>query len=273
MCELCKVLDKMNPDSRASMLRDTYFADSIDWIQRRDNICKKGKEQIFEAVLAKPEVEDFKYVKYGCHLNEKPEGFNTEYIEIFVSDYNKEYWCFYAYISEENHKEDIDSIWKIISKLNWRDGDTYTELINHSGGLKFFYSYLYKRDSHDHSSVLDPKSWGKERAKAIFEHAMSVFHKQYKTSYISEGYYEEQEGEEWRFRDSGELNGLITSPVNNFYIDMGASFEGTSNLSQKYPVSVYIYVNFNSEPISDHKFIASWYDPIEDKWDGLDWTA
>jgi hypothetical protein len=86
------------------------------------------------------------------HLNSKPTG---EYIEIFVSDWNKDYFAFYVYISKDDYETDIEEIQTLIKKLNFRDGDVYIELINHSENLKHFYKYIY--DSNH--SILDKEYW------------------------------------------------------------------------------------------------------------------
>lgn len=91
-------------------------------------------------------------------VNEKPRG---EWIEIFVSDWFKDYWGFYAYISLENYERDIEAINSLIHRLNWRDGDVYVELINRSEGLKDFYHWLYEKSYFTHHCALDPENWRK----------------------------------------------------------------------------------------------------------------
>ena len=76
-----------------------------------------------------------KYNGFFKHINDKPSG---EYIEIFVSDWNKEHWAFYVYIEQDNYESDLDEINQLMTKLNYRDGDIYIELINHSDELEGF---------------------------------------------------------------------------------------------------------------------------------------
>lgn len=66
-----------------------------------------------------------KYRGFFKAVNRKPQG---EWIEVFASDWNKDYWAFYAYISLKNFREDIKAINNLIHKLNWRDGDTHRGL-------------------------------------------------------------------------------------------------------------------------------------------------
>lgn len=99
------------------------------------------------------------YKGFFFAVNEKPE--NEGWIEVFASDWNKDYWGFYAYIRVKHYKRDIEEINKLIHKLNWRDGDTYVELIDYSEGLREFYYKLYE---HCHGgfadwAALDAKNW------------------------------------------------------------------------------------------------------------------
>ena len=98
------------------------------------------------------------YKGFYKSVNEKPRG---EWIEVFASDWFKDYWAFYAYISLDNHKKDIEAINNLIHRLNWRDGDVYVELINHSEGLKDFYHWLYEKGYFTHQCALDPENWRK----------------------------------------------------------------------------------------------------------------
>jgi len=97
-----------------------------------------------------------KYKGFFKSVNPKPEG---EWIEIFASDWNKDWFAFYAYISLENYEQDIKEINELISELNWMDGDVYVELINHSPGLKEFYHWLYEKGYYTHHCALDPENW------------------------------------------------------------------------------------------------------------------
>ena len=89
-------------------------------------------------------------------VNEKPRG---EWIEIFASDWNKDWFAFYAYISLDNYEQDIKEINELISRLNWMDGDVYVELVNHSPSLKEFYHWLYEKGYFTHHCALDPENW------------------------------------------------------------------------------------------------------------------
>ena len=89
-------------------------------------------------------------------VNPKPTG---EYIEIFVSDWNKEHFAFYSYIDKDNYEDDITEINKLIKKLNFRDGDIYIELIDCSTGLDGFYKYLYELGYYTQSDVLNKEYW------------------------------------------------------------------------------------------------------------------
>ena len=96
------------------------------------------------------------YQGYFKTINDKPTG---EYINIFVSDWHKEHWAFYVYIDKDNYEEDIEQINKLMSKLNYRDGDIYIELIDHSPELEHFYKYLYELGYMTQSDVLDLEYW------------------------------------------------------------------------------------------------------------------
>jgi hypothetical protein len=96
------------------------------------------------------------YKGFYKHINSKPTG---EYIEVFVSDWNKDFWSFYAYIERDNYEENIEEINSLITKLNYRDGDVYIELINHSDELEGFYKYLYDLGKYTQSDVLDTEYW------------------------------------------------------------------------------------------------------------------
>jgi len=97
-----------------------------------------------------------KYNGFFKHINSKPSG---EYIELFVSDWNKEHWAFYVYIEQGNYESDIDEINELMTKLNYRDGDIYIELINHSDSLSGFYKYLYELGYMTQSDVLNKELW------------------------------------------------------------------------------------------------------------------
>jgi hypothetical protein len=97
------------------------------------------------------------YKDFFKAVNEKP--VNDEYIELFVSDWNKEHFAFYVYISKDNYEQDIEDIINLTKELNFRDGDVYHELIDHSEGLEGFYHYLYELGKYTQSDVLDIEYW------------------------------------------------------------------------------------------------------------------
>lgn len=108
-----------------------------------------------------------KYVTAYKSVNQKPEG---EWIMVFASDWLKEHWAFYAYISLDNHEEDIKAVNMLIHRLNWRDGDVYVELINHSGDkMSRFYSTLHDMGHFTHHCALDMENWKK------FKHLLPSF--------------------------------------------------------------------------------------------------
>jgi len=96
------------------------------------------------------------YKGFFKHINSKPTG---EYIDVFISDWNKEHWAFYVYIDKDNYEEDIDQINELIQKKNYRDGDVYIELIDHSDDLEHFYKYVYDSGHYTHSAILDKTLW------------------------------------------------------------------------------------------------------------------
>ena len=91
-------------------------------------------------------------------VNPKPEG---EWLLVFASDWFKQYWAFYAYVSLESYEKDIEAINGLIHRLNWRNGDVYVELIDHSPGLKDFYCHLYELGYFTHHNSLDPQNWSR----------------------------------------------------------------------------------------------------------------
>jgi hypothetical protein len=103
-----------------------------------------------------------KYKGFYETVNPKPNG---EWVVIFASDWFKEHWAFYAYVSLENYEKALEEINGLIHRLNWRDGDVYVELIDHSHGLKEFYHHLYEKGYFTHHSALDPLNWRNYFAK------------------------------------------------------------------------------------------------------------
>jgi len=102
---------------------------------------------------------ELKYHGFFNSVNPKPQG---NYILVFVSDWNKDYWAFYAYISQKNWREDLRQINDLIKRMNWRDGDVYVELIDfHDETMRGFYMTLYDESAWTHWNALDPKTWEK----------------------------------------------------------------------------------------------------------------
>lgn len=103
-----------------------------------------------------------KYRGWWNAINPQPK--EEEWIELFASDWLKDHWAFYAYIRLSHYEEDITAINALIRHLNWRDGDVYVELINHSDGLAELYHVLYREGSkYAHWNALDPKDWLKHQ--------------------------------------------------------------------------------------------------------------
>jgi len=96
------------------------------------------------------------YNGYLKHVNSKPDG---DFIEVFVSDWNKDNWAFYVYIDGDNYETDIEEINNLIEKLNYNDQDYYFELIDRSEELKGFYKYIYDLGTYTHSDILNLELW------------------------------------------------------------------------------------------------------------------
>ena len=106
----------------------------------------------------RPEADDedaLQYQGFGRTVNRKP----AEGIQLWASDWHKEHFGFYAWIDEQHFERDIPRIETLILKLNWRDGDVYTELINHTPGLRHFYDFLYDRSELSDGAALEPVWW------------------------------------------------------------------------------------------------------------------
>ena len=78
---------------------------------------------------------------------------------IFVSDWNMEYWAFYAVIDRDSYEDDISDIRSLIKMLNWRDGDWYIEMVDQTGDIDGFYNHMYDRSSLTHQDILDTDFW------------------------------------------------------------------------------------------------------------------
>ncbi len=111
------------------------------------------------------------------------------YIEIFVSDWNKDYWHFYTFIHLNDYEECIESIGKAIDDANFRDGDVYIELIDYKGELDGLYNYIYHSSGLSHQEVLNSRIW------EIFEEKGNDFFK-YFTEFIGSNYVEDLENQE-----------------------------------------------------------------------------
>jgi len=99
------------------------------------------------------------YNGFFNRVNNPPDNF----IEVFISDWNKEHWAFYVFIDVEEFEDSLDEINDLIStdRLNHRDGDFYVELINHSE--QDFTEKLYRKflenSGLDHNCVLWSSNW------------------------------------------------------------------------------------------------------------------
>ena len=100
-------------------------------------------------------------------VNAKPQG---DWIEVFCSDWNKDHWAFYAYIGVDSYERDTKEISDLVEKLNWRDGDTYIELINHSANerAKDLYEKMMKKSDMSDWAALDPNVWKELVAPALW---------------------------------------------------------------------------------------------------------
>lgn len=128
------------------------------------------RQALEDRLKAKPYA--LKYRGFWNHVNSEPQG---DWIEIWVSDWNKDFWGFYAHIAVDNYDQDIEAINDLITILNWRDGDVYIELIDlpakdafektpeghkdYPTDLGRFYEKMYDIDSWSHSSILNPRYW------------------------------------------------------------------------------------------------------------------
>jgi len=127
-----------------------------------------------------------KYKGFFKTVNDKP----IEGINIWVSDWNKDFWGFYAWIDKDNYEEDIQAIQKLIKQLNYRDGDVYIELIDYEGELDSFYHYLYDLGKYTQSDVLNTKYW-----EILEEKGNPFFH--YFSELNGSGYIEDLESAEY----------------------------------------------------------------------------
>ena len=96
---------------------------------------------------------EFEYEKYAGTINDKPDTG----ICVFCSDWNKDYWAFYAWIDGDNYAFDIEQIGKLVKSLNWRDGDVYFERIDYTGEVGNLYEFMKGYDSEP--DVFDTALW------------------------------------------------------------------------------------------------------------------
>jgi hypothetical protein len=62
-------------------------------------------------------------------------------------------------VALEKYEHDLEFILAEMNKLNYRDGDTYVELIDRDEGVKHFYRYLYERGTYSHWDALEKGFW------------------------------------------------------------------------------------------------------------------
>ena len=138
-------------------------------------------KRFIEAVVSSiEENETLEYKGFFKSINNKVQ----EGIQIFVSDWNKEHWTFYVWIDKDDYEEDITNIQELISKMNYRDGDVYIELIDYEGELEHFYDYLYELGSMTQSQVLNPRYW--EILEEKYDEHFLYFRKLNGSSYIDD---------------------------------------------------------------------------------------
>ncbi|MFO7836318.1 MAG: hypothetical protein R6V83_06675 [Candidatus Thorarchaeota archaeon] len=99
---------------------------------------------------------DIEYNGFWKPANNKPVG---EYVLVWVSDWLKQDWGFYCYIALDRHRQDLKGIHALIYKLNCHGVDVYVELVDHSLGLREFYSEQYNRNRISHYHILKPETW------------------------------------------------------------------------------------------------------------------
>ena len=112
------------------------------------------------------------YEKFGNTVNT---GIDDN-ITIFVSDWNKDHWAFYAHINLDQYEDDINDIHGLIKKLNWRDGDVYIEMVDYDGEMEYFYSCVYDMGYFDNWDIMNTDLWeiGEENDDELFQVAKCV---------------------------------------------------------------------------------------------------
>ncbi|MBD3158470.1 MAG: hypothetical protein GF309_06725 [Candidatus Lokiarchaeota archaeon] len=113
------------------------------------------RHRIANAVLTEKQ-NDIEYNGFWKPANTKPDG---EYVLVWVSDWLKQDWGFYCYISLDAYKQDLDGIHGLIEELNFRGVDVYVEMVDHSPGLKEFYGKEYNKSKISHYHILKPETW------------------------------------------------------------------------------------------------------------------
>jgi len=181
-----------------------------------------------------PDGEDGELVYRGFFnsVNERPAG---EYVQLFVSDWNKEHWAFYAYVDPDSYEDDLDAIGELRAALNWRDGDIYVELIDRSEGLKGFYEYLYSQGYMTHSDVMDRELWEilEEKGDDHFRYFQKYIGSSYREDLLN---FEYSVFEDWYdaletynpdlYKTLDEANGLSCFDISQFYNCQGFHEEG-----------------------------------------------
>jgi hypothetical protein len=96
------------------------------------------------------------YKEFMKTVNEEP---NSEHVTIFVSDWNKEEWAFYAHIALSQYQDDIEEIQDLIKRMNWKDQDVYVEMVDCSQDMTGFYSCVESMGYLDNWQIMDPELW------------------------------------------------------------------------------------------------------------------
>ncbi|MBD3157584.1 MAG: hypothetical protein GF309_02235 [Candidatus Lokiarchaeota archaeon] len=112
--------------------------------------------KMIEEVKTTEKQNSIQYNGFWKPANRKPNG---EYVLLWVSDWLKQDWGFYCYISLDTYKQDLDGIHGLIEELNYRGVDVYVEMVDHSPGLKGFYRKQYRRSKISHYHILNPQTW------------------------------------------------------------------------------------------------------------------
>jgi len=95
------------------------------------------------------------YRGFWKQVNQKP----SEGIQLWASDWNKDYFGFYSWIDKDSYERDTESINALIARLNSPPGDVYIELIDHTPSLEHFFNFLYDLNEYTCWEVLNPRWW------------------------------------------------------------------------------------------------------------------